>query len=174
MGAVHANNNRPGRRTKRPNLLLRMIFRFPRWLYDARLGWIFGHRALLLTHRGRKSGLLHETALEVIRYERATDTSVVISAWGERSDWFRNIQHSPALQIETGGRRYVPEQRLLTTDEAVRQLERYAVEHRIAAKILERVFGFQITAGDEQRRAFAETIRMVAFRPCQPINRSPK
>jgi deazaflavin-dependent oxidoreductase (nitroreductase family) len=152
----------------RPNRLLRIVFRIPRWLYDVHLGRIFGHRALLLTHRGRKSGLLHETALEVIRYERANDTSVVISAWGERSDWFRNIQHSPALQIETGGHRYVPEQRLLTTDEAVRQLERYAVEHHIAAKILERVFGFQITAGDEQRRAFAETIRMVAFRPRVP------
>jgi len=168
MPEEHASVPQSSRLSKRPNLLLRMIFRFPRWLYDARLGWIFGHRALLLTHRGRKSGLLHETALEVIRYERATDTSIVISAWGERSDWFRNIRHSPALQVETGGRRYVPEQRVLTTDEAVRELERYIIEHRIAAKILERVFGFQITAGDEQRRAFAETVRMVAFRPASP------
>jgi len=146
---------------------LRIIFKIPRWLYDVHLGWIFGHRALLLTHRGRKSGLLHATALEVILYERSSETSIVISAWGERSDWFRNIQHSPALQIETGGRRYVPEQRVLTTDEAERELERYTIEHRIAAKILERVFGFQITVGAEQRRAFAETIRMVAFRPRQ-------
>lgn len=164
------NTEQPGRPrasqlAHRPNRLLRIVFKIPRWLYDVHLGWIFGHRALLLTHRGRKSGLLHETALEVIRYERATNTSVVISAWGERSDWFRNIQHSPALQIETGGRRYVPDQRLLTTDEAVRELERYTIEHRIAAKILERVFGFRITEGDEQRRAFAETVRMVAFRP---------
>lgn len=153
------------RLSKRPNFVLRLIFRFPRWLYDARLGWIFGHRALLVTHRGRKSGLLRETALEVIRFDRATQASLVISAWGERSDWFRNIQHSPALQIETGGHRYVPTQRVLSTDEAVRELQRYTVEHRIAAKILERVFGFEITTGEEQRRAFASTIRMVEFRP---------
>lgn len=151
--------------SRRPNLLLRFIFKVPRWLYELHLGWLFGHRALLLTHRGRKSGLLHETVLEVIRYDRATQTSVVISAWGERSDWLRNIRQSSALQIETGGHRYVPEQRILTTDEAVEELERYTVEHSRATKILERVFGFQISAGDEQRRVFAETVRLVAFRP---------
>ena len=144
------------------------MFKVPCGLYDVHLGWLFGHRVLLLTHRGRKSGLLHKTALEVIRYDRATQTSVVISAWGERSDWFRNIRHSPALQIETGRRRYVPEQRILTADEAVRELESYTVQHPWAAKILERVFGFHITSGDEERRAFAETVRLVAFLPRQP------
>ena len=162
------NRSQPGassRLSRRPNRFLRFGFKIPRWMYDVHLGWIFAHRVLLLTHRGRKSGLLHETALEVIRYDRHSRTSVVISAWGERSDWFRNIRHSPALQIETGGRRYVPEQRILTTDEAVRELETYTEQHPWAAKILERVFGFQITAGDAQRRAFAATVRMVAFHP---------
>jgi len=165
MNSSPSNIERSSRLRARPNLLLRAVFRLPRWLYDARLGWIFGHRALLLTHQGRKSGLLRETALEVIRYDRASQTSIVISAWGERSDWFRNIRHRPALQVETGGRRYVPEQQILTTEEAVHELELYIVEHPYAARILERVFGFQITNGDEQRRAFAASVRMVAFRP---------
>ena len=144
------------------------MFKVPCGLYDVHLGWLFGHRVLLLTHRGRKSGLLHATALEVIRYDRATESSVVISAYSPKSDWFRNITHSPALQIETGGRRYVPEQRVLTTAEAVRKLERYCEFHPRIARILERVFGFHITSGDEERRAFAETVRLVVFRPRQP------
>jgi deazaflavin-dependent oxidoreductase (nitroreductase family) len=168
MVTHNAETARSSRLAGRPNRLLRIVFRVPRGLYDVHLGWLFGHRALLLTHQGRKSGLLHETALEVIRFDRATDSSVVISAYGAKSDWFRNITHSPALQIETGGRRYVPEQRILTTDEAVRELELYCEFHPRAARILERVFGFQITTGDEARRAFASTVRLVAFRPTTP------
>jgi F420H(2)-dependent quinone reductase len=55
--------------------------------------------------------------LEVIRYDPATRESVVPSGWGERSDWYRNIKASPALEVQTGGERYVPVQRFLAPDE---------------------------------------------------------
>jgi hypothetical protein len=37
----------------------------------------------------------------------------VLSAWGEKGDWYRNLEATPALEIRTGGERYVPEQRFL-------------------------------------------------------------
>jgi hypothetical protein len=47
----------------RPSGILRMAFRLPNCLYGFRLGWLLGHRVLLLSHRGRRSGCLYRTSL---------------------------------------------------------------------------------------------------------------
>jgi len=115
----------PASRTRGPNLrwlrskptgASRLAFRLPIYLYRLDLGWLLGHRFLLLVHRGRESGLLRETVLEVILYDPATRESVVLSAWGEKADWYRNIEAVPALEVRTGGQRYVPEQRFLAPE----------------------------------------------------------
>ena len=97
----------------KPSGVLRLAFRLPVYLYRLNLGWLLGHRMLLLIHRGRRSGLLRETVLEAILYYPATKESVVLSAWREKADWYRNIKVTPALEVRTGGERYVPEQRFL-------------------------------------------------------------
>jgi hypothetical protein len=66
----------------KPTGALRLALRLPIYLYHLNLGWLLVHRFLLLIHRGRESGLLRETVLEVILYEPATRESVVLSAWG--------------------------------------------------------------------------------------------
>jgi deazaflavin-dependent oxidoreductase (nitroreductase family) len=101
----------------KPNRVLRLAFRLPIYLYRLNLGWLLGHRFLLLVHRGRSSGLLRETVLEVLLHDPATRESVVLSAWGEKADWCRNIELTPALEVQTGGQRYVPEQRFLAPEE---------------------------------------------------------
>ncbi len=157
--------HRSGSLLPRPNRLILVGLKAPRLLYNLNLGWIFGHRILVVTHRGRKSGLIHQTPLEVVRYERSTKTSIVISAWGERSDWYRNILKTPALQIQTGRDRYVPEQRILSTEETERELEIYVDHHRPSAKILSRVLGLDFADSAKARHQFAESARMVAFQP---------
>ena len=64
----------------------RLAFRLPIYLYRLNLGWLLGHRGLLLVHQGRRSSLLRETVLEVVLYDPATRKSVVLSAWGEKAD----------------------------------------------------------------------------------------
>jgi hypothetical protein len=64
----------------KPAGALRLAFRLPIYLYLLNLGWLLGHRALLLDHRGRKSGLLRDTVLEALLYDPATRESVVLSA----------------------------------------------------------------------------------------------
>jgi hypothetical protein len=60
--------------------------------------------------------------LEVIRYHRATQESVVLSAYGERADWYWNIQAHRALEVCTGRSRDVPRYRLLEADERLAAL----------------------------------------------------
>jgi hypothetical protein len=39
------------------------MLKLPLLLYRLGLGWIFGHRFLLLTHKGRRSGKVRQTVL---------------------------------------------------------------------------------------------------------------
>jgi deazaflavin-dependent oxidoreductase (nitroreductase family) len=78
---------------------------------------------LLLVHRGRESGLLRETVVETLLHDLATRESVVLPARGEKADWYRNVGATPALEVRTGGQRYVPEQRFLAPEEKIAEGE---------------------------------------------------
>jgi deazaflavin-dependent oxidoreductase (nitroreductase family) len=164
----------PASRTRGPNprLLrskptgaLRLALRLPIYLYHLNLGWLLVHRFLLLIHRGRESGLLRETASEVILYEPATRESVVLSAWGEKADWYRNIEAAPALEIRTGGQRYVPEQRFLAPEENHAVISDYGRRHPLAFRVFARVFGYPLDGTEAARREFSYSLRLAAFHP---------
>lgn len=148
----------------KPRGLLRLAFRLPVTTYRLRLGWIFGHRVLLVTHRGRRSGRVYRTALEVVRYDPATRESIVAAGFGPRSDWFQNIQAQPALEVETARMRYVPRQRVLTPDEAYAEFAAYARRHRVGARVLLRGF-FHSDGSEAAWHELARRVPMVAFRP---------
>jgi deazaflavin-dependent oxidoreductase (nitroreductase family) len=90
----------------KPSGALRIAFRLPIYLYRLDLGWLLGHR-------GRKGGLPRQTVLEVVLYDPAIRESVVLSAWGEDADWYRNPQKCPAIEIRTGRESYEPLQRFV-------------------------------------------------------------
>ena len=119
----------------------------------------------MLTHRGRKSGKLRQTALEVVHYDPARRESVVVSGWGERADWYRNIQAAPAIEVATGRERYAPTYRILGPDEAFAVAEDYMRRLPAFARPLPRRLGFVVDGSEAERRAHAATLLMVAFRP---------
>ena len=153
--------------SSRPTGYLWLVFRAPVYLYHLGLGRLFGHRFLLFVHQGRKSGLLRETVLEVIRYDPTTRESVVLSGRGEKSDWYRNIEESPALEVRTGGGRYVPEQRFLNPVENHEVISEYARRHPLVFRLFVKAFGFgyPLNGTQEERREFARSLRLVAFHP---------
>lgn len=152
----------------RPTGVVRFLFRLPVYLYRVGLGRVLGHRFLLLVHRGRRSGLLRETVLKVVRYAPASRESVVLSGWGEEADWYRNILASLALvEIRTGGERYVPQQRFLAPEENEVVISEYANHHPRAFRFLAKTFGFDYPPDgtEEERQKFAASLRLVAFHP---------
>jgi len=142
-----------------------VLFWNPIYLYRLNLGWLLAHRGLLLIHQGRKSGLLRETVLEVIRYDPATKESVVLSGWGEKADCYRNIGVRPALEVRTGGERYVPEHRFLAPKENHTEITDYERRHPLAVRIFVQVLGYPLGATESVRQEFASPLRLVAFRP---------
>ena len=76
----------------------RLLFRAPLWLWRLGLGPLIGDLFLMLTSTGRKSGLPRHAALE---YHYLRGTIYVVSAFGERSAWHKNILADPRVTVQT-------------------------------------------------------------------------
>lgn len=140
------------------------IFKLPLLLYRAGLGWIFGHRFMLLTHIGRRSGRVRRTVLAVLEFNPQTREIKAMSAWSA-SDWYLNLQVNPAVEVETGFNRYVPDQHVLLPEEIARLFISYRDKHPIFSRIVCRIPGWQIDSTYEEFLDLARTLRGIAFRP---------
>lgn len=76
---------------------LRRLFQLPIWLRRLGLGALTGRLFLILTTRGRKSGLPRHTALE---YHTFKGRIYVMAAW-PKSDWYQNLLADPHVTIQT-------------------------------------------------------------------------
>lgn len=142
---------------QRPTGFMRLWFRSPLVLYRLGLGWIAGHQFLLLTHRGRHTGLLRQTVLKTLHYDPVTREVIVMAPLGERADWVRNIQHSGALEVEIGRSRYVPTYRVLSEEEAIHFLDALQHAHPVWVAIGARALGI--------KSGHWRGIMLVLFRP---------
>jgi deazaflavin-dependent oxidoreductase (nitroreductase family) len=120
---------------------------------------------MLLTHYGRKSGKPHHTVLEVVHFDPATHESAVLSAYGERADWYQNIQAHPAVMVETSRERYHPQQRVLNMEESYLALRIYERRYRRAFVAVMRFLGYPYDGTDQGLHALAQRVHIVAFRP---------
>jgi len=157
QGNVNHDNARP------PAFML-PILKLPLLLYRTGLGWLLGHRFMLLTHIGRRSGKVRRTVLAVLHFDAGTGEVMAISAWSA-SDWYKNIQASPALQVETGFTRYAPVHRSLSTEEIAALFEDYRHKHPIFSRIVCRIPGWKWDSSCEEFLELARTLRGVAFTP---------
>lgn len=86
--------------TERPEGITRTIYRFPIGLYrlgwGGALGWL---PMLVMTTKGRRSGAPRHVMVE---FRRHGSKYYVFSAWGERTDWYRNLLAHPRVTIQHG------------------------------------------------------------------------
>jgi deazaflavin-dependent oxidoreductase (nitroreductase family) len=154
-----------------PSGTLRRLLQAPAYLYRWRLGWLFGHRFLLLVHVGRRSGTRHCTVLEVVEYRPERPEAVVISAFGSSADWLRNIEATPHPVVVLGSQRFTAVHRRLEASEAERVLADYERRNRLAAPIIRavssRLLGWRYDGSTEHRRRLAAQLPFIAFRPQQ-------
>jgi deazaflavin-dependent oxidoreductase (nitroreductase family) len=142
----------------------RAFLRLPICFYRIGLGWLFGDRLLLLHHRGRKSGRLRRTVLEVIRRDERTDTYVVASGWGEQPQWVRNVMARPDVVIQTGRRVVCARASRLPADQAAQEIARYARRHPVLFPWGARWLGWKI-GGSEDLGVVGPPPPVFALRP---------
>jgi deazaflavin-dependent oxidoreductase (nitroreductase family) len=148
----------------RPAAFMLPMLKLPLLLYRTGLGRLLGHRFMLLTHVGRRSGKVRQTVLAVLHFDLKTREIMTISAWSA-SDWYKNILALPALQVETGSTRYVPIHHSLSSEEIASLFEDYRSKHPIFSRIVCRVPGWKWDSSHEELLELAKTLRGVAFQP---------
>ncbi len=150
---------------KPPSGLARLAFRMPILLYRIGLGGLLGHRFLLLTHTGRKSGLARQTVLEVVRYDPQTENYVIAVGFGKHSDWYKNILANPDVTVQSAGKRVQAVAEQLGPDEAGDELVRYAREHPTTFRELVTFMGYRVDGTEADIHALGEYLRMFVLKP---------
>ncbi len=160
----HLPQTQPGKENEKAPSLMIPIFKLPVFLYRLHLGWLLGKRFMQITHVGRRSGKVRRTILAVLRFDDKTKEIYAVSAW-KGSDWYYNIQASPALQVETGFIHYVPVQRTLSPEEITTAFMEYRKQHPIFSRMICRIPGWKWNSTYEEFLELARTLRGVAFKP---------
>lgn len=147
-----------------PRGVLRWVLRLPIHLYRARLGWLLGERFLMLTHQGRKSGRPRQSVIEVVQHDLQTDTYFVVSGWGNKADWYQNVEKNPNVLIHVGRRTCQATAELLPPEQATAILKSYARLHPIAFKEIGRLFfGPSVSPEPEAVERLAGRMPMIAL-----------
>jgi deazaflavin-dependent oxidoreductase (nitroreductase family) len=150
---------------KPPRGLSRLLFRAPIWLYRLNLGWIMGDRFLKMTHTGRKSGQARNVVLEVVEYDLSNETYYIASAWGEKSDWVKNIRANPQVKVQVARKKLDMVVSQLNLDESETVILDYAQRHPKAMINLARFMGFQLDGSEDDFRELGRLLLMFALKP---------
>ena len=148
-----------------PRGIRKIPWRLPIWIYRLRLGWIFGHRAILLIHKGRNSGKIRYAVLEVIKFEKASNVHYVASGFGGKSDWFQNIVKHPHVNIRTAGKTLAVKAQVLDVDGAQTVFNEYTDRHPNAIKNLVKFIGYNIGDSHQDTLEFLRMIPVISFNP---------
>lgn len=127
---------------------LRAFLRAPIALYRVGLGPLLGRRFLLLHHKGRKTGAARRTVLEVVDFDRPTNTYYVAVGFGRRSDWFRNLKHDPHARIEIGLKKLDVIAHVLDVREGAARMCSYAQRNPKLARALAAFMGYEVDGSD--------------------------
>jgi len=147
-----------------PNALMRWLFRLPVYFFRAGLGFLFGSRIIMLEHVGRKSGRIRYTCVELV--DREGDVLVIVSGYGEGSQWYRNLVAHPAIHVRVGRKRRAVSAELVSPAAGAKIMADYAQRYpKLAPKLME-VCGAHIDGTESDYREVAEKrLRFVRLRP---------
>ncbi len=87
----------------RPSRLRARFAKWPGLLYRFGLETMIAKRVMVLTTRGRVTGIDRRTPLW---YVRDGATIYCFSGWGSSSDWLKNLAVSPDAQVQIGRERW--------------------------------------------------------------------
>lgn len=134
-------------------------------LYAVGLGPLVGRLILLLTTTGRKSGLPRTVPLQ---YEIVDGDYYLGSARGVHSDWFRNIQADPRVEVRVKSRHFHGTAQTITDPDRIADfLELRLRRHPLmVGKILESD-GLPAKPEREQLECYAAKLAMVIIHPDQ-------
>ncbi|MGX9789822.1 nitroreductase family deazaflavin-dependent oxidoreductase [Mycobacterium sp. MMS18-G62] len=123
---------------------------------------------IVLVHRGRRSGKLYRTPVEVMVDRPDRGEIVVAPMWGRQTDWYRNVVAGGLVEVHVRGEQCQVEWSELEAAERRTAMDAFRHAHpmysRMIVRMLVRVNGLQ---GDRQRAVLRE-IPMLTLRAVRP------
>ncbi|TDT17520.1 deazaflavin-dependent oxidoreductase (nitroreductase family) [Ilumatobacter fluminis] len=150
--------------SKKPTGALKWFLKAPTYLFRAKLGFLFGKRFVMLEHRGRTSGNVYRTVIEVAGRNPEANEYICTSGTGPQADWYRNLQADGLDAVWVGNSRHADATvRFLDAEEASVFMSVYEREHPKTAAKLYDVMGVSYDGTDADRTRMMGEIPMVAF-----------
>jgi deazaflavin-dependent oxidoreductase (nitroreductase family) len=101
-----------GQLTPYPDRVGRWLLRLPLLIYQLGLGDVANAaRIMVLTTRGRKTGLPRHTPIE---YRRHGSKIYVVSVWGEQPHWYQNLRAHEPVTVQQGHSQFSARAQLVT------------------------------------------------------------
>jgi deazaflavin-dependent oxidoreductase (nitroreductase family) len=149
----------------RPGRLALVVLRVPLHLYRRGRGRLLGRTFLLLVHRGRRTGVPHQTVAMVLGEDPTTGDVYICSGWGAGTDWMRNLRAGPALRVQLGPTSFRPAHRFLDEAEAFVVASAFRRRHPLRLRLAAAILGWGDMWDDDNLRRFIATHPFVALRP---------
>ena len=143
---------------------MKNIQKIHRALYAIGLGPLIGRIILLLTTTGRRSGKKRVTPLQ---YEMIGSDYYLGSARGVKSDWVRNIQSNPQVEMRVGGKHFCGTAEVVVDPSKFADFMEVRLERhpRMIGLIMEKAHGLPKRPSREQLVELAKNETFVIVRP---------
>jgi deazaflavin-dependent oxidoreductase (nitroreductase family) len=147
-----------GRAMRMPSVLDR---KGARWMLQA----LSPARVIVLVHRGRKSGRVYKTPIEILADDPERGEFVVSPMWGRKSDWYRNVVAGGLVEVHVRGEEQQVEWRALDEAERRAAMDAYRAAHPVYSRIILRMLvGVNGLEGDAEQAVLRE-LPMLGLRP---------
>jgi deazaflavin-dependent oxidoreductase (nitroreductase family) len=103
-----------------------------RWMLQA----LSPATVIVIVHRGRKSGKLYKTQVEILFDDRERNELVVSPMYGRDSDWYRNVVAGGLVEVHVRGEVRKVEWRELDESERRAALRAYREAHPFYSRII--------------------------------------
>jgi deazaflavin-dependent oxidoreductase (nitroreductase family) len=123
-----------GRALRAPSVLDR---KGTRWMLQA----LSPAPVVVLVHRGRKSGRLYRTPLEILVDDPERGELVISPMWGRGSDWYRNVIAGGLVEVHVRGEERQVAWRELDEVERRVAIKAYRDAHPFYSRVILRMLG---------------------------------
>ena len=152
---------------KRPDRLLKFFFKVPVWLHKMGFGgWerLVGAQWMLITTTGRKTGKRRDAMVDVMDYDKATDTYYIEAAYGARADWYKNIQSNPIFEAQVGRRKFKARAGAISSEGASEMLVKFYRDKPAYTRSVMTMAGMKFKDEDDLR-IIGKNLTLLAVKP---------
>lgn len=135
-----------GKHGRTPAPAVRWLYRAPICIFRAGLaGWMryVIVEWILITTRGRRTGRPHSVLVDLLARDPGSGALYVQSAYGRRSDWVRNVEATPEVEVRLRGRDVEARVSPVPREEALRAIEGYIAAHPVYSRLIAWFLGYR-------------------------------